>query len=41
MIIDARTGREPPYRNIWAELEEDYGLNGNGASEDEHADYGN
>jgi hypothetical protein len=27
----ALTGRELPYRNIWAELEEEYGLNGNGA----------
>lgn len=37
-VIDALTGRELPYRNIWEEIEEEYGLNGNGASVDEEMD---
>ena len=31
-VIDALSGRELPYRNVLAELAEEYGLNGNGAS---------
>jgi hypothetical protein len=37
-VIDALTGRELPYRNIWAELEEEYGLNGNAAGDGELLD---
>ena len=37
-LIDALTGRELPYRNILAELEEEYGLNGNGAGDRDSMD---
>ena len=36
-VIDALSGRELPYRNIWAELEKEYGLNGNGGGADHEA----
>jgi hypothetical protein len=37
-VIDALTGRDLPYRNIWAELDEEYGLNSNGAGDGESVD---
>ena len=37
-VIDALSGRELPYRNVLAELAEEYGLNGNGAGDDVDVD---
>jgi hypothetical protein len=37
-VIDALSGRELPYRNVLAELAEEYGLNGTPASGDEPMD---
>jgi hypothetical protein len=37
-VIDALSGREVPYRNVWDELAEEDGLNGNGAGADQHVD---
>jgi hypothetical protein len=33
-VIDALSGRALPYRNVLAELAEEYGLNGNGAGDE-------
>jgi hypothetical protein len=38
-VIDALSGRELPYRNVLAELAEEYGLNSNGAGDEEHVDH--
>ena len=37
-VIDALSGRALPYRNVLAELAEEYGLNGNGAGDEEEVD---
>jgi hypothetical protein len=37
-VIDALSGRALPYRNVLAEVAEEYGLNGNGAGEEEAVD---
>jgi hypothetical protein len=37
-VVDALSGRELPYRNIWDELEQEYGLNGSGTSADDVMD---
>jgi hypothetical protein len=38
-VIDALSGRELPYRNVLAELAQEYGLNSNGAGDEEHVDH--
>ena len=37
-VIDALSGRALPYRNVLAELAEEYGLNGNGAGDEQAVD---
>jgi len=37
-VIDALSGRPLPYRNVLAELAEEYGLNGNGAGDEQAVD---
>ena len=37
-VVDALTGRRLPYRNVLAELAEEYGLNGSGTSADGRMD---
>lgn len=37
-VIEALSGRELPYRNVWAELAEEYDLNGSGTSADDVMD---
>jgi hypothetical protein len=37
-VIDASSGRALPYRNVLAELAEEYGRNGNGAGDEEAVD---
>jgi hypothetical protein len=37
-VIEALSGRELPYRNVWAELAEEYDLNGSGMSADDVMD---
>ena len=37
-VVDALSGRKLPYRNVWDELAEEYGLNGSGTSADEMMD---
>jgi hypothetical protein len=37
-VVDALSGRTLPYRNVLAELAEEYGLNGSGTSADDTMD---
>jgi hypothetical protein len=37
-VVDALSGRTLPYRNVLAELAEEYGLNGSGTSADDTVD---
>ena len=37
-VIDALSGRPLPYRNVLAELAEEYGLNGTGAGDEQAVD---
>jgi hypothetical protein len=37
-VVDALSGRRLPYRNVWAELAEEHGLNGAGAENGEPMD---